>query len=215
MNKKVILEILKCLEKYYTFGLPNFQKSYIGETEMRNILTRKIDDLQAGRKSNWTDLVDALKNNVPGVLLDQAYYQFPSYDAVIEVEAQAIASHALTTRLILSISLLGPFYTAYFEDTFKAGGYVTDPKRDPVWRLYYSKKATNNGLVSQTLDAVKKRVNHFFDGYKFVPHNLLLTYKISNAVPFMESIEIAKPEYPIYNFLFNAGYGNAEVQVLE
>jgi hypothetical protein len=215
MNIPLVFEIMKCLDGYYLFGLPNLQRQYKGEAEMSKIVSKKIVNIQAGKGNNWTDLMGTIKEKVAGELFDRAYYQFPSYDATIELEKGTKGAIELTTNLNIGISLLGNYYTVYFEDLAKARGFSSDPSNDPTWILYYSKKAVNGEALTQKLNDVRGYIEQHFIGFTFVPHDLLFTYKIKHTLPFQISWEFLGTEYPIYDFLFQGRFSYEGVKVLE
>lgn len=205
---------LKAVYAYYPIGASYFHKEYSGWSNARKIVDRKIRTLDEPRNNSWLSLIDNLKELYPNKVFDMGYLQFPSYTCCVSISENETDQIKYTRNLIVSISLLCPFYTYYYEDryVFKIKSSFNSPAITRI--LFLSANTAGAKLDEAAIDIIRRNIEVHFKGHEYILHKYLFDYKVDYADVDDGRGEI-KPT-PLNNFLFDAfSYDENGLSVLE
>lgn len=191
--------ILKALQKYYPLGLPETEGGY---DDIRKIIKTKLNG-EHPIMNDWVKFIEELKSETPHWVDDCYYFQYPDLMVIIENKV-VIEGIEVNKRLIISLSLLCPIFTYFYE-------YSHSVKRQTSGALilggtYFLKDENyENFKIDIDLEVVNKLIIKYFPDYSFAYH-LALTYnEISGGFPIGESHGSDK-KYNLYQYLFNNIY---------
>ncbi|MFM9909705.1 MAG: hypothetical protein ACKVOW_10165 [Chitinophagaceae bacterium] len=202
---KEINTILADLEKYYSRLSDNGGNSIFKFQLISDIVEKKINNIISGEASNWLNFVRELKNHYPDkMIMDMGYIQFPSYLLNISLEETNFQYGKRKLSLNLALSLLSNFYTIYMSEeyVFTAIEQI-DPENAQVsfWRSLRNDVDSSYTKYSHKINYF---INQYFPEYTFIPHKLLLSYKIQEISPWPENnAELSLNEASLYILLFD------------
>lgn len=200
--------ILNRLHLFYPVGLPNLSRDYSGYKLYQEILSQKINDIDGD--TVWRRFTTGIQNLVEWQMFDMNYLQFPGHIVRFNLFEETNVYLKHQRYLYVAVSLLGPFYTMFFNDIVIYTG-KSDKIRQPQLSVVFSSGV--DGGKQQTFDYINGQVATFFNGHQFVPHDLLFTYKVTSCVPYTEEVDSALNNYPIYSLLFDSFFSIENLHV--
>lgn len=218
-NELLLLNLLNKIQQYYPIGMPHFNDIHDGYAELKKITEKKINthlEADAFTKTEnmvpWESLVTESKHLLGENIIDQSYLQFPSLNLIIIMDS-ADNKNRESKNMTLTLSLLTNHYTIFIESQFTLANYIelNHPLRYQV--VYGEKNASDDELAF--FKNLKELLSVHFPDYKFVNHYLLMTNKIKGGIPYGESVETNREEYPIYSFLFGPLQHFSNIRVIE
>jgi hypothetical protein len=187
-----IKNFIEAIERYYPMGLTGNRKNHPGFQQLLKITEDKTNAAINGLPAKWFDVADEIKNlwvgyyviNVPGT-------PFPAYQLRI-VESDE-AKTEFSKMVIVSISLLVPFFTVFLKEQWKQG----DDDRKTV-----ISNGEQDADVFDRITRTKETINKYYPEYNFADPKILFTYKVQERYAFAAtSSELA--ENVIYEYLFS------------
>jgi hypothetical protein len=218
MTLERVSNLVEKVHFYYPIGIPQIYKVYPGYKAIEEICHNKILDVQTSKRTPWTKAIEQIDNlSLEGKLYDLNYLQFPNYSASIEVKKELTEGIEITRSIELNVSLLAKYYTVFFLDTFRFLDFGSEGPIPiyPMKMIAYLKTRPTNISLDPILK-IKGVVENCFDGYCFMQHDLLFSYKMDGSSIF-GSMEDYRPGqlHSLYEFLFSNHLPAEELTVCE
>jgi hypothetical protein len=196
--------LLKDIHNFYPVGLPTLMDTYSGFKSYSKILDEKINCIIENKTTNWSLLKDQITKISQLELTDFGYNQFPSYIAKIKLPSNKNIDCYTTLELVINISLLCKFYTIYIDKTFWINDVNSKSSGNSKFTILCGLKGNESEKYHIKLSEIEASIKSIFVGYTFVSHKILFNTYIDGVVPYSESLDISKPQYSIYNLLFDS-----------
>ena len=194
--------------------MPYSNARFPGYQNLLEILSDKINVLiDENRIEPWTSLVDQVKSTFDDYeLIDLSFLQQASLTLTVELNSSQNNFLKRSTKLIISISLLGTYYTIFFEENIGPYGPFKTNYALPINKIYYKSPSTE--IESDIFQKATKLVQEYYSHYTFLNHIFLLSFPITGATPHGEDMETAKAKYLIFDFLFGYNIHSSKDVVL-
>jgi len=201
---KIMLDLLKYIHQYYPIGLPEYYNQPRRMIERDHIVANKINDLIEGKETAWTLLVKELKKR-DCELLDLASIQFPSYVVHIKLKTPDFSTQEILHQreLVVVVSLLCPYYTIYYLDTYQFKTIrAAHHRHGPIFRIAF-KDLLPEFLFDQEalLKEVEGLTKQYFPSHVYASHGMLMHRYLSPGI-ILEG-QSGEGPYPIYSYLFD------------
>jgi hypothetical protein len=218
MTQESVLSLVEKVHFYYPIGIPQIYKIYPGYKMMQKICHDKILGVQNSSPTPWTKALEKISNlSLEGTLHNLSYLQFPNYSASIEVKKELTQGIEITRSIELSVSLLAKYYTIFFLDTFRFLDFGSEGPIHiyPIKMIVYLKIRPANIPIDR-LEKIKDIVESCFDGYFYIQHDVLFSYKMEGSSIFgsMEDYQ-SRQLHSLYEFLFSNHLPAEEITVRE
>jgi hypothetical protein len=218
MTLEIVSNLVEKVHFYYPIGIPQIYKVYPGYKMMEKICHDKILGVQTSKQTPWTKAVEQIDNlSLDGTLYDLNYLQFPNYSASVGAKKELTQGIEITKSIELNVSLLTKYYTIFFLDTFRFLDFGSEGPIPiyPMKMIAYLKMRPTNISLDPILK-IKDIVENCFDGYYFVQHDVLFSYKMDGSSIFgsMEDYQSGQL-HSLYEFLFSNHLPTEEITVLE
>lgn len=196
MNKVNELELLKYIHKFYPIGWNGDNNAYEGLKERGAIIEQKIKAVINEDITSWELFISYLKDHKLTNIKDLCFLQTPSYEANILIEDDTTDYVNYQKQIIVAVSLLCPYYTVFYQDTYR---FLFSEEQDIVMPLLNNiyPIEEDNSVMRIIIDGLKR----FFPEYNPVDYGFVLGRKIIGYDPAGYSNYTIG--YPIYNFLFD------------
>lgn len=201
--------LLETIHKYYPVGV--YHLSYPGQQELKKIIETKINDLHDKKETAWMLYTKTIKEIAPSYrLINHGTRQFPSYVLWLEIEEVKPAEQlTITSNLVISFSLLGPYYTWFIVDTSTLRIPVNDKLGHRSLTNYMISLESNRHFpqITPLLEKLTLLSQEFFPKHNFVDHTTIFNTKVEAAIPYGSFDQTpSQGGYPIYNFMFDNFY---------
>ncbi len=171
--------MLRCIDRYYATAA---DQTFTAKLNERNKITAaKIERLIAGEPTPWNNLVQDVKASWPNVT-DLAFRQFPSYMLTIGEPADSIGNEVYSKRQFsLCVSLLGNFYTLFFEEQYYFQRMKDHPDDyDPSYRFYFRELlGPENKKLEKDFHKISRLCQQHFPDHQYIRH----TWSMLQSVP--------------------------------
>lgn len=188
-----VKDIIAHLRNYYPFGDPTAFESFDGYADYWKIVDRKRDHLQlTGKIPDWHEFTEAFEKEEPIHKIDFSFVIVPEYTVRYVLERNEYPHWTEEKCLWISVSLLTPYYTAFYEisNTYTrfGGKEIYGSRSDKPRKLIVFGEEKANQVELQQLVKVKNLLAEYFSEHQFIPHHYLFDYKIpaKDAVPIGE-----------------------------
>lgn len=175
-----------------------------GSLERNEIITLKLQELTSGVNNQWTKLVKSIEEAQKLPVRNWAFLQFPNYKLTVEFGETTYPDHITSTRaLVLIISLLGPYYTVYFEDIYTISNVISDTNRRPAqFKIVFTEVTPELfPTASEYLATLKKMTTDYFPDYQYLHHKFLMRRKVEGL--YQLPSEIDNGPHTFFKYLFN------------
>ncbi len=210
---KMINRLLKSVHDFYPVGMPSIMEDYEGYEKYSSILNKKINDVINGTTEKWNLWKATMTKFNQVQLIDLGYNQFPSFIAKIEIPTNVSSDDIISAEIIVNISLLCNFYTIFVRKFYQVGDSQISNEKSR-FSVLYGLEANKNENQIFDCDRIKERVESIFDVYEFIPHKILFDIHVEGAIPYTESVDIAKPRYSVYELLFDSLFVGEDTVVI-
>ncbi|MEQ9405476.1 MAG: hypothetical protein RIM99_17935 [Cyclobacteriaceae bacterium] len=198
---ETLTNLLKEIGRYYPLGMPALNETFEGYQKIKDIVVNRTEEVNQGKHGPWKILADKVKARLNTEEVHAIYgSQLPLDQLIIDLDDDIVDQIRKRRTIFISRSLLCQYYTIYFRTDFFFEEYKLLGR--PVYKLIIYGEETGNDSEKDIMMSLKQLVQEDFPDYTFVRHGLLFKQKISGGLPYGESFEYIKPEYPIYSFLF-------------
>jgi hypothetical protein len=211
---EMINRLLKSVHNFFPVGVSSIMEDYDGYEKYSSILNKKINDVINGTTEKWNLLKVEIANLNQEKLIDLGYNQFPSFIAKIEIPTKGSSEDIISTEIIVNISLLCNFYTIFARKFYQVGDDLISNGKSRISVLY---GLGTNEIGNQIFDCdrIKESIESIFDGYTFVAHKILFDLQVEGAIPYTESLDIAKPSYSVYHLLFDSLFVEKDIVIID
>lgn len=206
MDKQILFTLLQKIHYYYPIGFPDMNDIYPGYQELQRIIKKKVNHLIEHKVIEpWNTLVQSLARQIKhDFMLDQAYHQFPNLLLSMDLSKSEMDDIGQKKTLYLCLSLLTEHFTIFIEENFKFLKFPLKKNEKftitPFTQLLYGEEYCKPPDI-EYFKLIKNTVKEFYPDYNFIPHSILMNYKITGGTPHGELNEYQNA-YPIYAFLF-------------
>lgn len=203
--------------KFYPIGCSSAdESSYHGYLEWNKIVTDKITAVGENSNTSWQQFISSLKDEFgEAVVHDASYLQFPCYRTEISIAQHETEGIHKVRSLCVDLSLLGPFYTCYFQDFYRMHEYTRVNKGRPVVEIALFSTSILNDDELKIRRRATEQLETFFPEFKFYSHYDLLNSKIhADSHPYHDPMS-RKRTYSVYDFLMSPVYSGLDIKLLE
>lgn len=211
---KIMLDLLKHIHRYYPVGLPEYYNQPRRMIERDQIVADKINGLIEEKETAWSLFVIELKKH-EWELFDMAYIQFPSYVVHIKLKSPDFSTPEILheRELVVVVSLLCPYYTIYYLDTYRFDTIRSAHHRfGPTFRIVFKDLLPE---FSFDQDALLKEVERLtklhFPSYSYAGHGMLMRRYLTPGIV-LEGQSDEGP-YPIYSYLFDHTFSFRNLEI--
>lgn len=210
-----MLDLLKHIHQYYPIGLPEYYNQPRGiMIERDHIVTNKINDLIEGKETAWSLFVNELKKH-DCELLDMAPIQFPSYVIHIKLKTPDFSTPEILHKreLVVVVSLLCPYYTIYYLDTYRFNTIRAAHHRyGPTFRIAFKDLLPEFSFDQEALlKEVEELIKRYFPNHAYAIHGMLMHRYLSPGI-ILEG-QIGEGPYPIYSYLFDDTFNFKNLEI--
>lgn len=202
MGQDIISDLLQYIHKYYPIGMPHLYDRP-RDLERDRIVATKISEIIDGVKTPWTSLtMDLIENGLN--ISNMSHRQFPSYYLKIEKRPQRAIEHISYSRnLILIVSLLCPYYTAFYEDEYRFNNIRTEIiDGGPTFRIFFRELLPELSFDDPgSFTILKNLTEKHFQKHTFISHGILFGHHITGGVVELEALAGVGP-FPVFSYLF-------------
>lgn len=209
----ILFRAYKDICKYYPIGLPIDNSMYDDYHTLRKIIAEKTDRTSNNNlPNNITNLIYELQNKFDTNHVVNEFIPFPSYSVSINLNERKENELHYTCRLKVKISLIGKYYTFFYEND-----YITLHLLDVLAQKFSMRHSVLSGTnnfedpFGQYYNIVKELIKYFFSEYEFISHVLLFKYPIIGGQPHGTFYDISLKQYFFYDFLFDNNYQSTEL----
>ncbi|MEI9920871.1 MAG: hypothetical protein WDO14_19065 [Bacteroidota bacterium] len=188
MDHELYQEILNTISAYYPILNP-------GSSQLSEIISGKIENLDAPSdfKSLCRDLTSI------GKVEDLSYLQFPNLKLQVE-DVENVGNYRTLKNFAVCISMLGPYYTFFYEIQFKmktSDGFLE------LSRVCFLKDEKFK-FIRKDLDfaEIDSKIKSKYPTYRYVDHYSLLVNEVDRGLPYGE-LETDKKKYSFFRYLFD------------
>lgn len=212
MLPDLIQALLKTVHQHYPVGLPHTRNDHEGHKKIRKIVTDKINNLIAHKCGDWEKLVAMVSERYEHSVRDMSHLQFPCYQMIIDMAEHQAAVCCSKRKIVLSISLVGPYYTLFYEDEFRLEGYMDSIEMPPLFSVLFTQHKTDKNLEMH-LDAIKKDVAVVFPDHQFTEHGILFKYPVHGVYNYTDGLETTQSTWNFYQLLFDGFFFREHYEV--
>jgi len=217
MKSFILNELMPTVYKFYPIGCSHTEEQpYHGYTEWSKIVSDKINGLVEDRNTPWKQFVSSLKAELGGeTVCDASSFHFPSHNIRITITDQETASIHKIRSFCLDFSLLGPYYTCYFEDFYRMHEYASVNQGRPVMETALFSKSILKDEELKIKNRVLEQMETSFPECRFYSHYDLLYSKIhADSIPY--HVPVTKNRLlSVYDFLMSPVYCGKDITLLE
>lgn len=207
-------QVMQVIHYYYPVGFQQYADGYKGTTEWRRILEDKINRTMEGDDPAWKSFIDDLKSHFgDNKVMNLSYRQFPGMTVHIEMENSTPARDIYLNRyLAVDLSLLGKYYTVFWDDKYRFGNYETSLGNE-VFANFSILSNHSNPAALNHVHRIKRKITALFPDYSFINHKNLFDIKAAGIAPYdIPSVKFLS--YSVYDLMMSDMYHNANLQVL-
>ncbi|WP_142688644.1 hypothetical protein [Chitinophaga polysaccharea] len=214
IGDKIMLDLLKYIHQYYPIGLPEYYNQPRRMIERDHIVANKINDLIEGKETAWSLFVKELKKR-DWELLDMAFIQFPSYVVHIKLKTPDFSTPEILHQreLVVVVSLLCPYYTIYYLDTYRFNTIRAAHYRfGPIFRITFKDLLPEFSFDQEALlKEVEDLTKQYFPSHNYASHGMLMNRYLTPGI-ILEGQSGAGP-YPIYSYLFDHTFNFKNLEI--
>ncbi|MGF6924645.1 hypothetical protein QFZ48_000145 [Chitinophaga sp. W2I13] len=211
---EIMLDLLRYIHQYYPIGLPEYYNQPRRMMERDHILANKISDLTEGKETAWSIFVRELKQH-NWELLDMAYIQFPSYVVRIKLKTPDFSTPEIfhSRELVVVVSLLCPYYTIYYLDTYRFNTIRAAHHRyRPIFRIAFKEVLPEFSFNQDAhLKEVEDLTRLHFPSHNYASHGMLMQRYLSPGIV-LEG-QSGEGPYPIYSYLFDYTFNIKNLEI--
>ncbi|MCF6405186.1 hypothetical protein L3C95_19945 [Chitinophaga filiformis] len=214
MTNEALFEIMQTIYAYYPVGLQPYADMYTGTAEWSRILGEKTDRIINGENVAWSQFIEGLKTKYgANVVEDLSYRQFPSYTAHVQLFSEATQQETclIERNLVINVSLLGKYFTAFMEDRYIYKDYQNAGRNVHVaFYVLYNQQGRPD--FKDDVSGIQQLLSPIFPDHKFVSHKTLFDIEVKDVVPY--GIPVVKSSSCcIYHLLMSDFYHNDSIRV--
>lgn len=188
MDEKLYNELLKIINEHYPIA-------DVVNCSCAKVIAEKL--LHINDNPRMKRLVDNF--SAIGQASDYSFAQFPNLKLIVE-ETEDSNNLRLRKNFSVSISLLGPYFTYFYEYEFRIKSPDGYPLISKILFLEDRKFDYINRKIN--LSAVDEIMRTVYPDYFYVNHFSLLVNEVAKGVPYGES-GLADGEYSMFRYLFD------------
>lgn len=199
MDKNFLFDLLNEINKFYPVGRPFDNENYAGYKLLKDAIENKIHEIQHNGplKKKWGHILEGIDEIIKeGDIIDAVSQQFPNLVAIIKLPEKADSLTSFYTMIHINISLLGPYFTVFFERRMKLKEEAK-LKFNPI--IYGQENAPEEEIIyyNSIIKLLQKQLE-----YKFIDHNVLFSEKIFGICPHQIDKELIEEKYSLYRIFF-------------
>lgn len=213
-NVNILKDLFDIVSRYYPVKVGTKKNNFGGDKEYAERIEKKISELLTQTKTQWSLFIKNVGEiRGSGSVLNMDYIQFPSYVAEIELESKRTAAFLLRRNLVVSVSLLGNYYTFFFEDKYTFLQY-TNGLIKPECKIVFLNTDLPTPFEENML-FVKKNLEFLFPAFDLIDFRILFRNTVDNVCLYIEGTDSEPKTHNLYNLLFDPFYRSKEMIVVE
>ncbi len=176
--------------KYYPIGTdhitwPGFRQQNPGTIALNELIVHAFGDQQF---ATWRNFRQQIGETLQKETFDYSSIHFPAYTAEVILNTFKYKTVTHVQKLILSVSLAGPFFTLYGVDETAVAVYNAEGP-DGMIRTINTIVTSPSGDFATAFKATEKLVREQFNGYKLLPLSISALYLKGHYNSFTEENE--------------------------